>query len=590
VDQDRGRAGPVKPRDAGSLDSGSAPLGALLRISRQTAGLTQQQLASLSGVGIGTVRDVEQGRTRHARWTSVSRLATALGLDSVGTDNFARAARELGHGEWQQGSRWARSGGLRIQVLGPLEVWRDGRPVALSAVKPRVVLAILAVQANVSVRRDELVDAVWGENPPATAPSLVQAYVSGLRHVLDPGRSPRDPSGRLVLTGGCYLLRVTGGELDMLAFRQLADLAWAAACAGDLTGACDLYEQALRMWPAEPLADIEIPDSHPAVISLGRQRATVIASYAEAAFGAGLPGRVLGRLQALADREPMNEVAHAQLMIALAGSGRQAEALRVYDDIRHRLDEELGVLPGSDLARAYQRVLGQDIPAAVTGIAGGPVLLRGTDAERPVRPGATVVPRLLPAPPAHFTGRARELAMLNGLMRRARRAGGAVVISAIGGTAGVGKTALAVRWAHQVAGRFPDGQLYVNLRGFDPSGTPVTPAEAIRRFLDALLVSADWIPSSPQAREDLYRSMVAGRRLLIVLDNARDSEQVRPLLPGGPGSLVVVTSRSQLTGLAAAEGARQIFLGVLSCDEAHELLAARLGHSGSSRSRRRSAS
>jgi tetratricopeptide (TPR) repeat protein/transcriptional regulator with XRE-family HTH domain len=207
-------------------------------------------------------------------------------------------------------------------------------------------------------------------------------------------------------------------------------------------------------------------------------------------------------------------------------------------------------------------------------------LLDGAGAAGPPGPGvATLVPRQLPAVVADFTGRAAELAGLTRILDQASAgAAGTVVISAIGGTAGVGKTALALQWTHQVAGRFADGQLYVNLRGFDPSGTPATPAEAIRRFLDALGVPPERIPSDPEAQTALYRSLLAGRRMLIVLDNARDEQQVRPLLPASAGSLVLVTSRKQLAGLTAADGARLLSLDVLAHEEAVRLLAARIGH------------
>ncbi|MGH3191247.1 MAG: helix-turn-helix domain-containing protein, partial [Streptosporangiaceae bacterium] len=177
-------------------------------------------------------------------------------------------------------------------------------------------------------------------------------------------------------------------------------------------------------------------------------------------------------------------------------------------------------------------------------------------------PGERPLPRPCQLPPsvAHFTGRAAELRVLAGLADLAAVAGGAVVITAIGGTAGVGKTALAVHWAHQAAGRFPDGQLYVNLRGYDPAGDPAAPAEAIRWLLDALAVPAAQFPAGLQAQTGLYRSLLAGKQMLIVLDNARDPAQVRPLLPGTPGSMVLITSRSQLTGLAAADGASLITL------------------------------
>jgi tetratricopeptide (TPR) repeat protein/transcriptional regulator with XRE-family HTH domain len=195
--------------------------------------------------------------------------------------------------------------------------------------------------------------------------------------------------------------------------------------------------------------------------------------------------------------------------------------------------------------------------------------------EEPEQPPA---PRQLPGRVSHFTGRAAELAALTGLLDQAgAQPSGTVVISVIGGTAGVGKTALAVHWAHQVAGRFGDGQLYVNLRGFDPSGAPAVPEAAIRGFLDALGVPPGRIPPGPEAQAGLYRSLLADKRMLIVADNARDEQQVRPLLPASPASLVLVTSRSQLGGLAAAEGARLISLDVLTHGEAVQLLTARLG-------------
>ena len=187
------------------------------------------------------------------------------------------------------------------------------------------------------------------------------------------------------------------------------------------------------------------------------------------------------------------------------------------------------------------------------------------------------VPQQLPAAVAHFAGRAGELATLTGLLRGRADTGGTVVISAIGGTAGVGKTALAVHWAHRVADRFPDGQLYVNLRGFDPTGSVMAPAEAVRRFLDALQVSPERIPVDLDAQAALYRSQLAGKRMLVVLDNARDTAQVRPLLPGAPGCLVLVTSRNQLTSLIAADAAHPINLDLLTSDEARQLLAQRLG-------------
>jgi tetratricopeptide (TPR) repeat protein len=291
--------------------------------------------------------------------------------------------------------------------------------------------------------------------------------------------------------------------------------------------------------------------------------------YAELACVLGQYDRVIPRLQALADAEPLNEPAHARLMIALAGSGQQAAAIRVHEDVRTRLDRELGLSPGAELAEAYVRVLRQDIRAAG----------RARVSVHPPALPATVhmVPRQLPAAPRYFTGRPGELAMLSALVQKDLRETSGVVIAALTGMAGIGKTALAVHWAHQVADLFPDGQLFVNLRGSGPSGMPVMPTDAVRGFLTALGVPPVRIPPDTDARTALYRSLLADRRMLIVLDNAHDAEQVRPLLPGSPGCLVLVTSRNRLTGLAAAEGAHLITHGVLTEAESHELLAVNLG-------------
>ncbi len=399
--------------------------------------------------------------------------------------------------------------------------------------------------------------------------------------------------------------------MDLMAFERFAAGAREARLSGDLPVACDLFADALGLWRGEPLADIEVLLAHPAVIGLGRRWAAIVEEFADAAAMAGLHDRVLPHLRVLAGREPLNERAHARLMVALTGSGHQAAALRVYEDLRRRLEEQLDVLPCAELAEAHARVLRGEIPVAGTPTSGSaagmtsgstaPVASSGAAAPAAVPP---VVPRQLPGATRHFTGRAGELAALTGMLGQVAESGQmvlawgcdpprppavpawggdpprppAVVISAIGGMAGIGKTALAVHWAHQVAGRFPDGQLYVNLRGFDPSGSPMTATDALRGFFDAFAVPVGQIPVSLDARAALYRSLVADKRVLVVLDNARDADQVRPLLPGNPACLVILTSRSQLTSLVAAEGARPLALDLLPDADASDLLTRLLGH------------
>ena len=546
--------------------------GTVLRERRLAVGLTQRELAEAGQTSVAAIRDLEQGRTRRPRPVLAGRLAQALRLDPHQAALLLHAGQEPAPA-WQP-AKPGRTAGLRLRILGPVAAWRDGAGLGLGGPRQRAVLGLLATYRGAGLHREAVIDALWGERPPATAVSLVQAYVSRLRRALDPGRPPRDRRSVLVSAYARYTLRATADQLDLLAFDELADRADAAAAAGDPAAACGWYEQALGLWQAEPLADIEFLRHHPAVVGLAWARAAVIARYADTAFSAKLPGRVLPHLRDLASRDPLDEKAHARLMIALASTGQQAAALRVYGGLRDRLDRQLGVCPGDELTQAHARVLHQDLPSANGRAA---TLAPGESCGRRVG-GSTAVPppRQLPAALAGFAGRQKELDSLFRLLEDAGPAADTVPVAAVCGTAGAGKTALAVHWAHQAADRFPGGQLYVNLRGFDPCRPPVPPARAVRGFLRALGVPADGIPADPGSRAGLYRSLLAGRRMLIVLDDARDAAQVRPLLPGSPGCLVLVTSRRQLTGLVA-EGARPVALDVLPGAEARELLAHRLG-------------
>jgi hypothetical protein len=328
-------------------------------------------------------------------------------------------------------------------------------------------------------------------------------------------------------------------------------------------------QSALALWRGQPLADVTQLDW------LSRQAERLVLlqmrirqELSEARLAAGEHARILPELEQMVADHPLNERVHGQLMLALYRSGRQADALAIYHRLRRTLGEELGIDPSRDLRDLETAILQQDPSLDVQA--------RGTASV-----SATPVPAQLPPAVAAFTGRGAELACLDAIAAEAALAGpaspAAAVISAVSGTAGVGKTALAVHWAHRVAGQFPDGQLYVNLRGFDPSGAALEPGQALRGFLDAFGVPSTRIPEDPTAQTGLFRSLLAGKRVLVVLDNARDAEQVRPLLPGSPGCLAVVTSRSDLASLVAAEGARPVSLDLLPVAEAGELLARRLG-------------
>ena len=450
--------------------------------------------------------------------------------------------------------------GLRLRVLGPLAASCDGTSLDLGDARHRAVLGMLALHANTLVHRERIIDAVWGEQPPASAVNLVQGCISRLRRIPQLSGQGQNGQGGLTSDGRGYQLRVTAGQLDLLAFRDLVDRARAAASSDDATSACELLAAALGLWRGEPLMGIDRLRDHPALAGVRRERAAAVLTYAEA----GPHDRVLPALWALARDEPLNERAHAFLMIALAATGQQAEALRVFGELRVRLDNELGVRPGPELTGAHLRVLRHHAPAGGGIVTAAPAALQ----REPT------TPRQLPAAAAHFVGRAAELETLTALLGNTATT---AAIAAISGTPGVGKTTLAVRWAHQIADHFPDGQLYVNLRGFDPSGQPVPAEAAIRGFLDALQVPAERIPAGLPAQAALYRSLLAGRRVLTVLDNARDAAQVRPLLPGAVGCLTVVTSRSRLPGLIAGHGACPVSLQPLSDGEAADLLARSIG-------------
>src|SRR5215831_9540214 len=362
----------------------AARLAALVRDHRRAAGLTQGQLAQSSGVSRAAIRDLEQRRTHRPRAGSLARLADALGLDPAQAEELARLAR----------------GGPRQQA----------------------VLGLLALEPGSLVHRSAIIDVLWPGNPPPTAVSAIQSHISRLRGLLEhpphgddapvDDRQPRR-DGLLISVGACYGLRARPGELDLLDFGQLAKDARSARQAGNAAGACELYERALGLWHGEPLAGVELLTGHPGLAALAGRHAETVIECAQAASAAGWHERVLSPLRALAAREPLNERAHAQLMIALAGCGQQAKALRLFEDLRARLDAELAMPPGPDLAAAHLRVLRQDIPpgAGPAGDTIGPATPPAGQGAPPagqqtaaaaVTSGSSPVPRHLPTGVRHF--------------------------------------------------------------------------------------------------------------------------------------------------------------------------------------------
>jgi DNA-binding SARP family transcriptional activator/Tfp pilus assembly protein PilF len=461
---------------------------------------------------------------------------------------------------------------VRVQLLGPLRAWRGDTELNLGGPQQRAVLALVAVASASGhhASRTELVEALWGERPPASAENTIQTYLKHLRRELEPDRPARAPSRLLQRTSGGYLLPLSDVDLDLVRFRNLVASALSAYQTGDRHRAAEQLGEGLKLWKGPPLAGSPPLSSHPRLVTLARERWSAVERYGEAMLAVGRAGEALPLLAEAAATCPLDEAIHAHLIRAYHALGKREQAFATFHAVRRRLADELGVDPGPQVTTAHDALLAEDRAQGLGH-----------------RPATSGVPSQLPGASGSFTGRVDQLRQLDKVLAGTAPVP-AVVICAISGTAGVGKTTLAVRWAHQVAERFPDGQLFVNLRGFgaarepnqsrsDPTGHAMSPAEAIRTVLDALEVPPQRIPATVEAQTGLYRSLLAGRRMLILLDNARDTDQVRPLLPGAPGSLVLVTSRNQLTGLVATDGAHPLTLDLLPDPEARELLNRRIG-------------
>jgi DNA-binding SARP family transcriptional activator/tetratricopeptide (TPR) repeat protein len=451
---------------------------------------------------------------------------------------------------------------MEFGLLGPLVVRCDGAFMAVSRSRERAVLAALLLHANEVVPIDDLAEALWGELPPPSAAMTVRNYVKRLRHVLG------DAGGSRIGTGpGGYSITVEAGELDIARFERLASAVRSAVQEGNWDQVNRQASAALSLWRGEPLADAGSRVlSEREAPRLTEMRLQVLEALLDAEVRSGGHARVVPELYRLVHMYPLREHLHATLMLALYRCGRQGDALSSYRNARQVLVAELGVEPGPGLQELHRRVLAAD-PS-----------LAGTEPARAAETGTgQVTPRELPPTVYGFTGRLAEFLALSRLLDRSGAAGGqAIVISAIGGTAGVGKTALAVHWAHQVADRFPDGQLYVNLRGYDP-GPPVPAADALAGFLTALGVAGPDIPPGQDRRAARYRSLLADKQMLVLLDNAGSADQVRPLLPGTGTCTVLVTSRDALAGLVARDGAISLDLGALPPREAVTLLRRLIG-------------
>ncbi|MEN3360112.1 MAG: hypothetical protein V7637_4094 [Mycobacteriales bacterium] len=451
---------------------------------------------------------------------------------------------------------------VRFEVLGPLTTrGDDGRLLIPGRRKQRSLLGLLLLRAGTTVSTESIVDVLWGERPPPSAVANLQSYVADLRRLLASGEPDKPP--RLASRQRGYRLLVDPDELDAGVFARLAGAGREALEQGDAATAADQLARALGQWRGRVLEDLELPALEPERARLEEQRLAAVEDSCEARLALGGHRELAAELAELVSQHPLRERMWALLMLALHRSDRPGDALAAYRRVAGLLDRELGMPPGAPLRRLHERILAAD-PRLDPPVTMSP-------------PAPRVVPAQLPSDVRYFTGRAAELATLDALLDGGDRAPTEPAVAAVSGTAGVGKTALVLHWAHRVAGAFPDGQLFVNLRGLGPSGTAMSAAEAVRAFLDTLGVPPDQIPPTLDARAGLYRSLVAGKRMLVVLDNAGDAEPVRWLLPGTPTTVTVVTSRNQLADLIAAEGARPVTLDLLSSAEAEELLVGRLG-------------
>lgn len=436
---------------------------------------------------------------------------------------------------------------LQFAVLGPLRAWRGGSPVPLGAPQQRALLAALLLDEGRVVATGELIDALWGEQPPNTAIAALRNYASGLRKSLG-------PSATLTNESGGYAIRIEDGALDL-------DVAEDHAAAADRVRGSDpqearrLLNAALGLWEGEALAGVPGPAAQSQRTRIEQWRLRLLESRLEADLETGGHEEAVCELTALTSAHPLRELLRAQLMLALYRGGRQAEALAVYSDTRLVLAEELGVDPCQELRALHQSILESD-----------PALAAPSEARGSTEPLPR--PAQLPPPVGDFTGRARTVRDLCRRLADGTVGGPTVVV----GTGGVGKTTLTVHAAHTVRGHFPDGQLYADLQGTGPDAVP--PEVLLGSFLRALGIPASAIPDSTRERAALYRSALDGRRLLVLLDNARDADQVRPLLPSTPGCAALVNSRSRMPELA---GAHLTDLDVMSAGEALELFAAVVG-------------
>lgn len=453
---------------------------------------------------------------------------------------------------------------MDFSILGSLEVRHDDTVIPVRGRQQPKVLAMLLLQAGQVVPVDRLVDALWDDDPPTTARRQVQNTVAALRRTLSVAqRSP------ITAVGEGY--RLATDDLDAHRFAAIVKQGLADAEANRLAEAHTRLCQALELWRGPVLEGMNGRVLRAYAEQLDEARLRAFETRMDIELRLGQPGRIVVEARRLLTEHPYRQETAGLLMRALHQCDRGTEAVEVFAALRTRLGEELGIDPSRALRELHQRILSPDtadtepvtdIPTATT---------PGT----PTASAAVAAPAQLPATVAGFTGRHRQFTQLDALLASTPES---AVLATIAGTGGIGKTALAVQWARHHADHFPDGQLFVDLHGYD-HGAPLTPADVLTRFLRALGLSPEAIPTELDTAAALYRSVLHGRRVLVLLDNAATVEQVRPLLPASPGCFTLVTSRDSLGGLTAIDGAHRIGVGILDPTEALDLLSDLIGQS-----------
>ena len=452
---------------------------------------------------------------------------------------------------------------LSFQLLGPLAVQVSGRDLAIGGARQRTVLALLLLSPGRIVPVDTLVDAVWNSAPPATARTQIAIVVAALRKTF----KAEGVAGDVIVTAHPgYALRPEGHTVDATEFAKLVEKAERDVQEGELTRAGDGYRAALALWRGPALAGIDSPIVEDEAARLGELRLNAYDDATAVQLELGNHQALVPELTTVVREQPLRERTRHHLMLAQYRSGRRADAMATFREAREQFIEELGMEPGPDLQELHDAILRDDPSLA-------PVPAVSLTEQRA---GTSPVPSELPPDIPGFTGRGEELSLLDGLVVEEGGPRGPTV-GLISGIAGVGKTGLAVRWAYRASAHFPDGRLFADLRGYDEENEPTAATDVLGRFLRALGVPGGEIPQEREELIALYRSVLADRRVLLVLDNVRSYAQIEPLLPGTGSSAALVTSREQLEELVAWPKQARVLLGVLPRAEAVELIGRVVG-------------